>query len=64
MSVLLDTSSALDQRTIDHLRPLDATLNALAETDCRGCQAILAMLLRHLEASIPAQQVDQQRRAA
>jgi hypothetical protein len=45
--------TALDPRTIDHLRPLDAVLCALDETNCAWCQAVLRLLLRHLEEYVP-----------
>ncbi len=37
-----------------HTRPLDTLLVALSEAKCGTCQAILRMLLAHLEISIPA----------
>ena len=53
MAVLQNTLSALDQRTTDHQRPLDITITALEASQCGTCQAILHMLLAHLEISIP-----------
>jgi hypothetical protein len=50
-------STALDQRTSEpdrHTRPLDTLLVALDEAQCGTCQAILHMLLAHIEVSIPA----------
>jgi len=36
-----------------HTRPLDTVLVAVDEVQCGTCQAILHMLLAHLEVSIP-----------
>ena len=48
-------SPALDQRAHDHhTRPHDITITALEAAQCGTCQAILHMLLAHLEISIPA----------
>ena len=48
-------SPAITQRTHDHhSRPLDITITALEAAQCGTCQAILHMLLAHLEISIPA----------
>ncbi len=45
---------APDQRTIDHLRPLDSCIKALEETPCQWCQGLLRLLLSHLEENVPA----------
>jgi hypothetical protein len=37
-----------------HTKPLDTLLIAVGEAQCGTCQAILHMLLAHLEISIPA----------
>ncbi len=57
MSATQLTTTALDQRTSEpdrHTRPLDTLLVALDEAQCGTCQAILHMLLAHLEVSVPA----------
>ena len=38
----------------DHLAPLDSVLVALEETPCAWCQAMLKLILKHLEVDIPA----------
>jgi hypothetical protein len=38
----------------DHLAPLDSVLMALQETHCAWCQAMLKLILKHLEVDIPA----------
>ncbi len=55
MAVLQHTTSALDQRTMNHLRPLDSVLVCLQEVDCALCQGILRLLLRHLHEYIPVE---------
>ena len=54
MAVLPITSPARHPRIHDHSRPLDITITALEAAQCGTCQAILHMLLAHLEISIPA----------
>jgi hypothetical protein len=54
MTTVQSTTAARDQRTTDHTRPLDITITALEAAQCGTCQAILHMLLAHLEISIPA----------
>ena len=49
MAVLQDTSPALDQRTHDHSRPLDATICALEASQCPWCRGLLTLLKQHLE---------------
>ncbi len=47
------SAPALHDRT--HLRPLDAVLVALAETNCTWCQGLLRLLKAHLEeTNVPA----------
>ena len=53
MAVLQHTSPALDQRTTDHLRPLDAVTKALEESPCQWCQSILKLLRSHLHEYVP-----------
>ncbi len=38
----------------DHLAPLDSVLMALQDTQCAWCQAMLKLILKHLEVDIPA----------
>ena len=47
-----DTQTTAEQDR--HTRPLDITITALEAAQCGTCQAILHMLLAHLEISIPA----------
>jgi len=54
MTTVQSTTEARDQRATDHTRPLDITITALEAAQCGTCQAILHMLLAHLEISIPA----------
>ncbi len=51
---VLHTTPALDQRTRDHLRPVDSVLSSLQNTSCGECQSLLTRLLIHLEEDIPA----------
>ena len=44
----------LNQRTIEHLRPVDSVLSSLQNTSCGECQYLLTRLLIHLEEDIPA----------
>jgi len=60
--IVLDISSTAD--AITHLKPLDAVNQALTESECSICLALLSVLRRHLEASIPQHQQDQQERKA
>ncbi len=61
MAVLQVTSPALDQRTTDHLRPLDSVLSSLQDAICSKCQSLLAQLLIHLEEDIPAVEFEEDR---
>ncbi len=55
MAVLQVTPTAPNQRTIDHIRPLDSVLVSLQEVDCARCQSILKVLLNHLHEYIPVE---------
>ena len=40
---------------LTHLRPLDAVLVALSETNCTWCQGLLRLIKQHLEeTNVPA----------
>ncbi len=54
MTAIQSTSPSLDQRTVNHLRPVDSVLSSLQDTSCCKCQSILTQLLIHLEEDIPA----------